>query len=560
MTAAKAAETWIRRFIRCGRHDARMREEVRCAARGRQIRKGETEIYSRTISGTLSGLNAETVTVEANVTFGFPVFHIVGLADTAIKESKERVRAAIINAGANFPQERVIVNLSPADIRKEGTHFDLPLAVSILTAAGRNCGKIPGEGEKCAYFGELALDGSVVPVKGILPLLIDLSASGIQTFFIPAGNLKEASIVPGIRLLPVSALRELLDHFAGTRMIRPVETGRCRKADIAGTGGTYGTDYADVEGQEEAKRALQISAAGLHNVLLVGPPGSGKSMLIRRLPGILPPMTWEETVEVTKIYSICGMLDAENPLMTERPFRAPDMRITPASLVGGGMRPKPGEISLAHLGVLFLDELPEYSRQCLEALRVPMEEEAAVVVRTGGKVIFPAKFLTAAAMNPCPCGYLGDDRRECTCTQYEIARYRARLSGPFLDRIDLFVPVRRPDRISFFEDDGNRTGMSTAQLREGVIRARSAQERRFDREPISYNSQMTPGQLKKFCRLSEASEKLLAEAVRSLALSVRSGHRILRTARTIADLEGKDRIEERHIAEAIRYKKEDGKR
>lgn len=508
------------------------------------------------MSGTLSGLRGKAVTVEANVTFGFPVFHIVGLADTAIKESKERVRAAIINAGADFPQERVIVNLSPADIRKEGTHFDLPLAVSVLTAGGRICEKKRAEGRKSAFFGELALDGSVVPVRGILPLLIDLSASGIKDFFIPARNVREASLVPGIRLLPVSTLREVLNHLAGTRLIRPVDTGTRRRETAVPENGAADPDYSDVEGQEEAKRALQISAAAMHNILLTGPPGSGKSMLVRRLPGILPPMSWEETVEVTKIYSICGMLDEENPLIRKRPFRAPDTRITPAALVGGGRNPKPGEVSLAHLGVLFLDELPEYQRRSLEALRLPMEEENAAVVRTGGKVIFPSKFLTAAAMNPCPCGYMGDDRRECTCTQYEISRYRAKLSGPFLDRIDLFVPVCRPENISFFGGKGSGAGLSTAQLKEGVMRARSAQKKRFEGEHISYNSQMNPGHLRKFCRLGEASEALLAEAARNLSLSMRSCHRILRTARTIADLEGKDRIEEQHIAEAIRYKEE----
>ena len=540
----------IWKTYRCAEaHGKSVRKYVRHSDR----KKEGTAIYSRTISGTLSGLNGKRVAVEANVTFGFPVFHIVGLADTAIKESKERVQAAISNAGADFPRERVTVNLSPADIRKEGTHFDLPVAVSILQAGGRTGKKRCQELEKCAFFGELALDGSVVPVRGILPLLIDLSACGIKSFFIPSGNLKEASIVSGIRLLPVSTLRQVLDHLAGIRRIPQIRTEEKRKAE-AEKEAVQSPDYADVKGQEEAKRALQISAAAMHNVLLTGPPGSGKSMLVRRLPGILPPMTYEEMLEVTKIYSICGMLDEEEPMIRRRPFRAPDTRVTPAALTGGGTRPKPGEVSLAHLGVLFLDELTEYPRKSLESLRGPMEDETAAVVRSGGKVVFPAKFLTAAAMNPCPCGYAGDTKRECTCTPYEIARYRSKLSGPFLDRIDLFVTVRRPEKVPLFGGCAEENCLSSAQLLEGVMLARGMQKNRFRTESVSYNSQMTADHLRRFCRLGEASENLLQEAAGRLHLSVRSCHRILRTARTIADLDGKDRIGELHIAEAIRYK------
>ena len=526
--------------------------------------EGESEIYSRVVCGTLSGLAAEKVFVEANVTSGFPSFHIVGLADTAIKESKERVRAAISNAGAAFPQQRVIVNLSPADIRKEGTHFDLPVAVSIL-AAGVGTGRRPAGQYRVekgsVFFGELSLDGSVVAIRGMLPLLIGLRSAGMKKFFIPAGNLREASVVSGIRIYPVDDLRSLLDHLGGKKGIAPIDTGsgdEVRKRwNEWENEDEEPLDFSDVEGQEEAKRALQIAAAAMHNILLSGSPGSGKSMLVRRLPGILPPLTYDERIELTKIYSVCGMLDEEKPVITRRPFRAPDTKITPAALTGGGRIPKPGEVSLAHLGVLFLDELPEYPRRSLEALRNPMEDERTSVSRTGGRVLFPSKFLTAAAMNPCPCGYLGDPRRKCVCTESEIRRYRAKLSGPFLDRMDLFVAVNSPDPARFASASAAAHGgssVSTAELRVGVLRARNAQEKRFSGEKISYNSQMTPRHLKRYCALSPGSEALLRTAYRRMALSVRACHRILRVARTIADLEEAEHIEEMHIAEAIRYK------
>ena len=515
-------------------------------------------MYSRIICGTLSGLSAEKISVESDVAFGFPAFHIVGLADTAIKESKERVRSAIVNTGFSFPQERVIVNLSPADIKKEGTHFDLPIALGILSAGQNIRMQRAWRGPDCAFLGELALDGSLVRIRGMLPLLVDLRAAGVKTFFIPSQNLKEAEIVSDITLLPAKHLREVAEHVSGGRQIVPKAGGKNDRRVNHALSGAGGVDFSEVIGQENAKRALQISASAMHNILMVGSPGCGKSMLARRLPGILPPLTYGEMIELTKIYSICGLIDEEQPLITARPFRTPDTKITPAALVGGGARPKPGEATLAHLGVLFLDELPEFSRAGLEALRGPMEDEEIAISRMGGKLLFPAKFLTVAAMNPCPCGYLGDPVRECTCTPYQISRYQSKLSGPFLDRIDLFVHVNSQIPDDFRKTAERRTSgggaLSTEELREGVLRAREAQDKRFEKEDIFYNSQMQQRHIKKYCVLSQTCENLLNEAYRVMKLSLRGCYRILRVARTIADVDGAENIEEKHLAEAITYK------
>ncbi len=515
-------------------------------------------MYSKMICGTLSGLSAEKISVESDVSFGFPVFHIVGLADTAIKESKERVRSAIVNTGFSFPQERVIVNLSPADIKKEGTHFDLPIALGILSAGQKIRMRKAWTEQNCAFLGELALDGSLVRIRGMLPLLVDLRDAGIKNFFIPWQNLKEAEIVSDITLLPARHLREVVEHVSGESRIAARIGGKRCDIKYSVPMKEEKPDFSEVIGQENAKRALQISASAMHNILMVGSPGCGKSMLARRLSGILPPLTYGEMLELTKIYSICGLIDEDQPLITERPFRTPDTKITPAALVGGGNRPKPGEVTLAHLGVLFLDELPEFSRVSLEALRGPMEDETASISRTGGKLLFPAKFLTVAAMNPCPCGYAGDPARECTCTPYQISRYQSKLSGPFLDRIDLFVHINSQISGNFGKEERDRTSdrrsLSTAELRRGVLQAREAQNRRFERDDIFYNSQMQQRHIKKYCILSQTCEQLLNEACRALKLSFRGYCRILRVARTIADIEGSENIEEKHLAEAITYK------
>ena len=515
-------------------------------------------MYSKFICGTLTGLAAEKVFVESDVAFGFPSFHIVGLADAAIKESKERVRSAVSNSGFSFPQERVTVNLSPADLRKEGTLFDLPVALSILSSAGRIHPAGEWEKEDWACAGELALDGRLVRIRGLLPVILGLKGMGIRKFILPEGNLREAQAVSDILLYPAENLAQAAGLISGREKIREVKgdgEAYLRRLREEKRRDAESPDFSEVEGQETAKRALQIAAAAMHNILMTGSPGSGKSMLARRLPGILPPLTYGEMIEITKIYSASGLLDLEKPLVTMRPFRCPDTKITAAALTGGGRRPVPGEISLAHLGVLFLDEIPEFSRSALETLRGPMEEEQISISRTGGRYIFPAKFLTVAAMNPCPCGYASDPARECRCSEFQIRSYRARLSGPFLDRIDLFVRVNSPER---GEEYGKERRISSAELREGVSRAREAQDRRFRDEKIHYNSQMTQHHLEKYCRLDDETEHLLKDACETLKLSRRACSRILRVARTIADLEGAEDIGYEHLAEAVTYRKNRG--
>lgn len=516
-------------------------------------------MYSKLICGTLSGLSAEKVFVESDVACGFPSFYIVGLADAAIKESKERVRAAVSNSGFPFPQERVTVNLSPADRKKEGTHFDLPVALSILSAGGKLRFKKEWMRENWACLGELTLDGRLVRIRGLLPMLIDLKAEGIEKLILPEENLEEALAVSGIILYPAKNLREAADHLCGSRTIaerRGDGEAYLRRRRAAGKEDKTEKDFSEVLGQETAKRAMQISASAMHNILMIGSPGTGKSMLAQRLPGILPPLSYDEMIELTKIYSISGLLDVRQPLMTSRPFRCPDTKVTPAALAGGGKKPMPGEVSLAHLGVLFLDETPEFSRESLETLRGPMETETVTISRTGGRYIFPAKFLTAAAMNPCPCGYAFDPSRECTCTESQIRHYWARLSGPFLDRIDLFIHVNSPvGRIL----PGEKSEISSEQLKKGVLRARRAQKERFRTEKIRYNSQMSSRHLEKYCRLDRESERLLEEAYEKLRMSSRSCSRVLRVARTIADIEDSEEIRFRHLAEAITYKAKEWK-
>ncbi len=497
------------------------------------------------------GMETYLVRVEVDVSPGLPSFNIVGLPDPAVRESTERVRGAIRNTGLEFPLKRITVNLAPADLRKEGSLFDLPIAVGILAATEQ----IPqNQLGRLVFVGELSLDGTICSVPGILLMAGDIvrNKAGFS-LIVPLCNLGEASLVEGASVYGGGHLRDVIyflrgegDLQTGTQDLEAQKKHILEKAASE----TY-PDFADVKGQEKAKRALEIAAAGGHNILLVGPPGTGKTLLARRLPSILPPLSWDEYLEIAKIYSVAGLLPKDSPYILTRPFRAPHHTASAVSIIGGGKVPRPGEVSLASHGVLFLDELPEFNRDVLEALRQPLEERVVTIARASGSFTYPANFIFVAAMNPCPCGFLGDPKKECTCTPYQAQRYRNRVSGPLLDRIDLQVEV---PRLELQDLEKGSKGETSFEIRKRVLNAHRRQQRRFQNEGIRYNSEMQNRHIKMFCQLKSESWQLLTRIFQNLNLSMRALDRVLKVARTIADLAESEEIEPLHLAEAVQYR------
>lgn len=503
-------------------------------------------MLARIRSASLLGIEALPVEVEVDLATGLPTFATVGLAQGAVKESRERVSAALVNSGFELPLKRVTVNLAPADIPKDGSAFDLPIALGVLVASEQLSGSGLGN-QLCA--GELGLQGDLRPVRGALSMALAARASGCRGILLPEANVAEAAVVQGVEVRGGRTLAEIVAHLSGKVPIAPA---RPAAGSVVGAEPEDGVDFGDVRGQAAAKRALEVAAAGGHNVLLIGSPGAGKTMLVRRLPTILPPLTLDEALEVTRIHSVAGLLAPGRALMTARPFRAPHHTISDAGLIGGGSHPRPGEVSLAQGGVLFLDELPEFRRSVLEVLRQPLEDGVVSLSRAAVSVSYPARFMLAAAMNPCPCGYRGDPSRECRCAPPLIDRYLGRLSGPLLDRIDMHLVV---PAVAWKELIGDRLEESSGVIRTRVGRARAVQEGRFAGKPGQYvNAHMTPRDIHRYCRLGHSVEALLRAAITRLTLSARAYHRVLKLARTIADLAGVEAIGETHVAEAIQYR------
>jgi magnesium chelatase family protein len=501
-------------------------------------------MLAKVISCALLGLEGAIVEVEVDISPGLPSFTLVGLPDAAVQEAKERVRAAVRNSGYSFPMKRIIVNLAPADLKKAGPAYDLPIAVGILLSSEQ----LSADVCHTLLLGELSLDGSLRHTNGILPMVALAYQKGLTDVIVPETDAKEASLVEGAKILPFASLPQLASYLRGEIPPPEYKPGEV-KEDAPPDRPTV--DLAHIKGQEHVKRALEVAAAGGHNVIMCGPPGSGKTLLARSLPGILPPMTNEESLEVTKIYSASGLLPQDMPLIRIRPFRSPHYTISDAGLVGGGHWPRPGEISLSHRGVLFLDELPEFGHSLLEVLRQPLEDNMVTISRAKGSVTFPANFMLVGAMNPCPCGYYGDPFHQCTCPPGLVSRYQKRISGPFLDRVDIFIEV---PHIEYEKLSDDRLGEQSERVQARVTAARRWQLERFNGTKLTCNAEMMPTEVRDFCQTEEAAQSLLKAAMKQLHLSARAFHRILKLARTIADLENSDIIRANHIAEAIQYR------
>ncbi|MBR3149776.1 MAG: YifB family Mg chelatase-like AAA ATPase [Eubacterium sp.] len=504
-------------------------------------------MFAKIKSEGIYGINTFDVTVEADISSGLPRFDVVGLPDAAVKESRERVRASIKNSGYTFPISRITVNIAPADVKKEGSFYDLPILVSLLKASSQ----LKGATYDYSFIGELSLDGEIRGVNGVLPMVLQAKENGVGAVFVPFENADEGSVVSGIDVLPARHINDVLAHLSGEKLITPAFKELDEESVLMET-----LDFADVKGQAKVKRALEVAAAGGHNCIMIGTPGTGKSMMAKRLGSIMPQMTFDEQIETTKIYSVAGELPRGARLIAKRPFRAPHHTVSAQGLTGGGTSPKPGEISLAHNGVLFMDEFPEFDRRAKESLRQPLEDGIVTITRASGTVTYPSDIMLVAAMNPCPCGYAGHPTIECTCSDAARKRYNDKISGPILDRIDIHVEV---STVNYEQLRGDKKEESSEQIRQRINTARSIQNERFKGTPVKCNAKMTPAMTRKFCILSEDADALMNASYDAIGMSPRAHDKILRISRTIADLASSETIEVSHVAEAIQYRTLDRK-